>query len=89
VTIPLIAPITLMLVIMSVIDAFLIFDVVYVMTEGGPVGTTEVVGLLLYRQAFRYFNLGDASAMGWVIFAIVFVATLIQWKYFGARETGL
>ncbi|GIL09024.1 MAG: ABC transporter permease [Chloroflexota bacterium] len=89
VTIPLIAPITLMLVIMSVIDAFLIFDVVYVMTEGGPVGTTEVVGLLLYRQAFRYFNLGDASAMGWVIFAIVFTATLIQWKLFGAREAGL
>lgn len=89
VTIPLIAPITLMLVIMSIIDAFLIFDVVYVMTEGGPVGTTEVVGLLLYRQAFRYFNLGDASAMGWVIFAIVFTATLIQWKFFGTREPAL
>jgi len=89
ITVPLISPITLLLVIMSIIDAFLIFDVVYVMTDGGPVGTTEVVGLLLYRQAFRYFNLGDASAMGWVIFAIVFVVTLIQWKFFGARETGL
>lgn len=89
ITVPLIAPITLLLVIMSIIDAFLIFDVVYVMTDGGPVGTTEVVGLLLYRQAFRYFNLGDASAMGWVIFAIVFTATLIQWKFFGARETGI
>lgn len=86
VTVPLIAPITLLLVIMSVIDAFLIFDVVYVMTDGGPVGTTEVVGLLLYRQAFRYFNLGTASAMGWVIFAIVFIATVIQWKLFGTRE---
>ncbi|MEP0763114.1 MAG: sugar ABC transporter permease [Chloroflexota bacterium] len=88
-TIPLIAPITLMLVIMSLIDAFLIFDVVYVMTEGGPVGTTEVVGFLLYRQAFHYFNLGTASAMGWVIFAIVFTATLILWKFFGVRESGL
>jgi len=89
ITVPLIAPITLLLVIMSVIDAFLIFDVVYVMTDGGPIKTTEVVGLLLYRQAFRYFNLGDASAMGWVIFAIVFTATLVQWKFFGARESGL
>lgn len=89
VTIPLIAPITLMLVIMSIIDAFLIFDVVYVMTEGGPVGTTEVVGFLLYRQAFRYFNLGTASAMGWVIFAIVFTASLILWKFFGARESAI
>jgi multiple sugar transport system permease protein len=85
ITVPLVAPITLLLVIMSVIDAFLIFDVVYVMTDGGPVGTTEVVGLLLYRQAFRYFNLGTASAMGWVIFAIVFAATLVQWRLFGAR----
>jgi len=89
ITVPLIAPITLLLVIMSVIDAFLIFDVVYVMTDGGPLGTTEVVGLLLYRQAFRYFNLGTASAMGWVIFAIVFTATLVQWKLFGTREVGV
>jgi multiple sugar transport system permease protein len=88
ITVPLVAPITLLLVIMSVIDAFLVFDVVYVMTDGGPVGTTEVVGLLLYRQAFRYFNLGTASAMGWVIFAIVFAATLIQWWFFGARGEG-
>jgi len=89
ITIPLISPITLLLVIMSIIDSFLIFDVVYVMTDGGPVGTTEVVGLLLYRQASRYFTLGTASAMGWVIFAIVFVITLIQWKFFGSREAGL
>jgi len=89
VTIPLIAPITLLLVIMSVIDSFLIFDVVYVMTDGGPVGTTEVAGLLLYRQAFRYFNLGTASAMGWVIFAIIFVITLVQWRFFGTREARL
>lgn len=89
ITVPLISPITLMLVIMSIIDSFLIFDVVYVMTDGGPIGTTEVIGLLLYRQAFRYFNLGSASAMGWVIFAIVFVVTLIQWKFFGTREAEL
>ncbi len=86
ITVPLIAPITLLLVIMSVIDSFMMFDVAYVMTEGGPIGRTEVVGLVLYRQAFRYFNLGTASALGWVIFLIVFVATLIQWRFFGLRE---
>jgi multiple sugar transport system permease protein len=89
ITVPLISPITLLLVIMSIIDSFLIFDVVYVMTDGGPIGTTEVVGLLLYREAFRYFNLGTASAMGWVIFALVFAITLVQWKFFGTREAGL
>ncbi len=87
ITVPLISPITLLLAIMSVIDSFLLFDVVYVMTDGGPLGTTEVVGLLLYRQAFRYFNLGEASALAWVIFAIVFAATLVQWRFFGLRES--
>lgn len=87
ITVPLLSQITLLLVIMSIIDAFLIFDVVYVLTDGGPIGTTEVVGLLLYRQAFRYFDLGSASAIGWVIFAIVFMATLLQWRLFGLKES--
>jgi multiple sugar transport system permease protein len=85
ITVPLIAPITLLLVIMSVIDSFLIFDVVYVMTSGGPLHTTEVIGLLLYNQAFRYFNMGQASAIAWVIFGIVFTITVIQWRLFGIR----
>ncbi len=85
ITVPLIAPITLLLVIMSVIDSFLIFDVVYVMTNGGPLDSTNVIGLLLYNQAFRFFNMGQASAIAWVIFGIVFVATLIQWRVFGIR----
>jgi multiple sugar transport system permease protein len=70
---------------MSVIDSFLIFDVVYVMTNGGPLNSTEVIGLLLYNQAFRYFNMGEASAIAWVIFAIVFFVTLVQWRVFGMR----
>jgi multiple sugar transport system permease protein len=89
ITVPLIAPITLLLAIMSVVEAFLLFDVVYVMTEGGPLGKTETVGLLLYDQAFRHFDLGMASAMGWMIFAIVFTATVILWRSFGLRERAL
>jgi multiple sugar transport system permease protein len=89
ITVPIISPITFLLVIMSVIDSFMMFDVAYVMTDGGPLGKTEVVGLLLYRQAFRYFNLGTASALGWVIFAIIFTATLLQWHLVGLRDRRL
>jgi len=85
ITVPLIAPVTLLLAIMSIIDSFLIFDVVYVMTNGGPLDSTNVIGLLLYNQAFRYFNMGQASAIAWVIFGIVFVVTLLQWRFFGIR----
>jgi multiple sugar transport system permease protein len=85
ITIPLIAPVTLLLAIMSIIDSFLIFDVVYVMTNGGPLDSTNVIGLLLYNQAFRFFNMGQASAIAWVIFGIVFAVTLLQWRIFGIR----
>jgi multiple sugar transport system permease protein len=89
ITLPLLAPITVLLVIMSIIDAFLVFDQVFIMTSGGPLGATDVIGLFLYRHAFRYFEMGTASAVGWVIFAVIFAITLMQWKLlgFGARGT--
>ncbi len=90
ITLPLLAPITLLVGIMTLIDAFLVFDTVFVMSNGtgGPVGSTEVLGFLLWREAFRYFNLGDASAIGWILFAIVLVITLVQWKLFGQNTRG-
>lgn len=84
ITCPMLNPTTWMLVIMCVIDSFQVFDLVHVMTSGGPMGSTEVMGLYLYRQAFGLFHLGYASAIAWVIFLFVFVATLIQWQISGA-----
>jgi multiple sugar transport system permease protein len=90
VTLPLLAPTTLLLAIMSVVDAFLVFDQIYIMTGGGPIGRTEVLGLLLYRQAFRYFDLGGAAAIGWVMFGMIAGISLVQWRLYGAgtREVG-
>jgi multiple sugar transport system permease protein len=90
VTLPLLAPTTLLLAIVGVIDAFLVFDQIYVMTGGGPIGRTEVLGLLLHRQAFRYFDLGGAAAIGWVMFALLAGVSLVQWRFYGSgrREVG-
>lgn len=88
ITCPMLSPTTLLLVIMCVIDSFQVFDLVHVMTSGGPMGSTEVMGLYLYRQAFGLFHLGYASAIAWVIFLFVFVATLIQWRISGAGGAG-
>ena len=90
VTMPLLAPTTLLVAILGVIDAFLVFDQIYVMTNGGPIGRTEVLGLLLYRQAFSYFDLGGASAIGWVMFALIAGISLVQWRVYGAgtKEVG-
>lgn len=83
ITWPLLSPTTWLLTIMSMIDSFQVFDQVFVMTSGGPMGATEVLGLYLYRQGFNLFHLGFASAIGWVIFVFVFVATVIQWRVSG------
>ncbi|MEW5816083.1 MAG: sugar ABC transporter permease [Spirochaetota bacterium] len=81
ITLPLLTPITSMLVIMSVIDSFLVFDQIFVMTSGGPLKSTDVIGFLLYRFAFRYFKLGFASAVGCLIFILIFIITIFQRKF--------
>ncbi len=80
VTWPLLTPITVLQVIMAVIDSFQVFDHVYVMTQGGPLGATNVAPLFLYNEGFRLFHLGYAAAVGWVIFLVVLGAVLVQWR---------
>ncbi len=88
VTIPLMKPIILLLFIMSLVDAFLIFDLAFVMTGGDPLGATNVVGLLLYKNAFHYYKMGFASAIGMMIFAIILIITLVQMKLFKFGKGG-
>jgi len=78
--IPLLMPISLFLTITGVIEAFQVFDLVYVMTYGGPVDATDVMGFLLYRYGFKYFNLGYASTIACAMFTIIFILSFIQWK---------
>jgi len=78
VTIPLISPTTLFVVIMSVIGSFQAFDLIYVMTRGGPARSTSVLVHYLYQCAFEYFKMGYASAMAYVLFFLVFGVTLLQ-----------
>lgn len=68
---------------MSVILSFQVFALVYVMTGGGPAGSTSVLVYYLYLQAFTYFRMGYASAIGFVIFVIIFILTIVQFKAFG------
>jgi multiple sugar transport system permease protein len=85
VTLPLLRPTILFVVVMSVILSFQVFALVYVMTGGGPAGSTSVLVFYLYQQAFTYFRMGYASAIGYVLFVIIFVLTILQFKLFGKR----
>jgi len=83
ITLPLLRPTVLFVVVMSVILSFQVFALVYVMTSGGPAGSTSVIVFYLYQQAFTYFRMGYASAVGYVLFVIILLLTLVQFKLFG------
>ena len=79
---PLLRPITIIVVIQNINRAFQVFDQVYVMTGGGPAGATQVINMLVYNEAFQNpnGNIGRANAMGWMIFVITFVLSLISMR---------
>jgi multiple sugar transport system permease protein len=77
----LLAPTTFFLLITNVIGTFQIFTEVYIMTNGGPLNRTSTIGFYLYDRAFRQLDMGYATAMAFALFAMIFVFTVVQWKY--------
>lgn len=81
VTIPLLSPTIFFVVIITAVSSFQIFDLIYLMTQGGPLDSTNVLVYAIYKNAFEYFNAGKASAIAYVLFVIILVLTLLQWKF--------
>ena len=79
ITVPLLSPTIFFVVIITAISSFQVFDLIYLMTEGGPFDSTNVLVYSIYKNAFEYFNVGKASAIAYVLFAIILALTLIQW----------
>lgn len=80
VTVPLLSPTIFFVVVITCISSFQVFDLIYMMTQGGPMDSTNVLVYAVYKNAFEYFKTGAASAMAYVLFAIILALTLIQWK---------
>jgi multiple sugar transport system permease protein len=85
VTFPLLSPTTFFVLVTSMIGSFQVFTAVYVMTEGGPMRSTDVVVYHIYQNAWEYLKVGYASAMSWVLFIIIMIATWIQFKLLAKR----
>lgn len=81
ITLPLLTPSILFVMILAMIGAFQVFDQVWVMTEGGPGGATTVVMEQVVQNAFRYGRMGEASAMSWILFAIILTFTVLQLRF--------
>lgn len=80
VTVPLLSPSIFFVVIITAISSLQVFDLIYLMTQGGPFESTNVLVYAIYKNAFEYFNVGKASAIAYVLFIIILVLTLIQWN---------
>jgi multiple sugar transport system permease protein len=86
ITLPLLKPTILLVIVMSVIVALKVFAVPQLMTNGGPAGATEVVPLRIYKTAFEFFKMGEASAMSMFLFLVMMVFSIFQIRLFSGAE---
>jgi multiple sugar transport system permease protein len=78
ITLPMLKPTSVFVVMITVIGYFQLFAEPYVMTQGGPLNSTMSIVLLMYEQGFRWWNMGFAAAIAFILFLIIMVFTIIQ-----------
>ena len=81
ITLPLLKPTTYFVILVTLISSFQVFDLIYVMTEGGPQDSTNVIVYSIYKYAFEYFDIGKSCALAYILFVIIFVLALLQRKF--------
>jgi multiple sugar transport system permease protein len=80
VTWPMLSPVTFLIIVITVISSFQVFDQTYILTDGGPAYSTLTIALYIYREGFQSFNMGYAAAVAYVLFVIILLATLLQFR---------
>lgn len=80
ITLPLLKPTTYFVILVTAISSFQIFDLIYVMTSGGPNDSTNVIVYSIYKYAFEYFDIGKSCALAYILFLIIFILAFIQKK---------
>lgn len=92
VTLPMLSPVLFFVIVISTINSFQILTDVLVMTQGGPGTATYVYVYYIYQAAFQYLKMGYASALAWILFAIILGLTLLQlwgsrrWVYYEGED---
>ncbi|WP_296141151.1 carbohydrate ABC transporter permease [uncultured Tessaracoccus sp.] len=89
ITMPLLRPILALVLIMTIIGSFQVFDTVAVTTNGGPVNSSRVLQLYIYDMAFGRFQFGYASALSVALLVILLIVTVVQYRLARAGETDL
>jgi len=86
ITLPLLRRATVFVIVIGTISAFKVFTPVYLMTDGGPADSTTVIVFYIFRSAFRYFQMGYASAMSFILLGIVLILTVVQFRLLRPSE---
>ena len=81
ITVPLLKPTIYFVTTVTAISSFQIFDLIYVITQGGPNDSTNVIVYSIYKYAFEYFDIGKSCALAYILFAIIFILALFQRKF--------
>jgi len=76
---PLVSPTSFLLLVTGLIMTMKTFGIIQATTQGGPGSSTTILSLFVYQNAFRYYEMGYASAISWMLFMIILVITLVQW----------
>ena len=80
VTFPMLSPTNFFLFVTRIIVSFQVFTPIKIMTQGGPGSSTTVLVYQIYREAFSFYKMGYASSIAWILFVIIFIITLIQFR---------
>jgi len=81
ITLPMLSPTIFFVLVVTLIGAFQLFEQTYILTRGGPANATLTLSYFIFQNAFQFFRMGYASALAYVLFAVVFLLTLFQWRY--------
>uniref|UniRef100_UPI0028AD89B5 carbohydrate ABC transporter permease n=1 Tax=Lacrimispora sp. TaxID=2719234 RepID=UPI0028AD89B5 len=81
ITLPMITSVLFFNILMQLVNAFQDFTGAFVITNGGPLNSTYLYALKLYDEAFKYFKMGYASALSWVLFVIILIFTAIFFRF--------
>jgi len=87
ITLPLLKPILLLVTVLNVIGAFQVFGQTFMITRGGPELSTRVLVQYIYDTAFHYYRMGYGSAMSWLLFLIIAIFSIIQFRLYRGKQT--
>ena len=86
ITLPLLKPAILMILVVRLSDAFRVFDIVYILTQSGPGGSTEVLSTYIYKNTFTGLNFGQGSAASFLVMLLIMIISFVLFRLLRPRE---